>query len=240
MLVLPAIDLSDGKVVRLQRGEMAAKTVYHDDPPVVARRWEAAGAEVIHVVDLDATIRGESHNAAIIRDVCNAVRIAVQLGGGLRTAEKAAEAFGLGVTRIVMGTAAVEDRAEFKRALDDFGERIVVGVDAREGLVAVRGWTRGTDIPAVEFALAMEAVGVRRLICTDIATDGMLAGPNVAGLRGVCEAVSIPVIASGGVSSLDDIRTLKELQPLGLEGVIIGRALYEGAVDLAQAIEVAA
>jgi len=239
MLVIPAIDLSEGKVVRLQRGDLTRKTVYSDDAAEMARRWEQAGAALIHLVDLDAAISGESHNWHYIGIVCSAVDIPIQLGGGLRDQQRVAEAFAAGVARVVIGTAAVEDRAEFKRLLNHFRERIAVGIDARGGQVAVRGWTKGTDIPAVEFALAMEAVGVQRLIYTDIATDGMLSGPNIQGVRAVCEAVGIPVIASGGVASLDDIRKLKELESLGLEGVITGRALYEGTLDLAEAIRAA-
>lgn len=239
MLVIPAIDLSEGKVVRLERGDLSRKTVYSEDAAEMARRWEEAGAELVHLVDLDAAITGESQNWHYVNIVCNAVDIPVQLGGGLRDQDRVAEAFAAGVARVVIGTAAVEDREQFKRILDGFGERVAVGIDARGGKVAVRGWTEGTDIPTVDLALGMEAAGVQRLICTDIATDGMLSGPNVEGVRAICEAVDVPVIASGGVAGLEDIRKLKELESIGLEGVITGRALYEGALDLAEAIVVA-
>jgi len=239
MLVIPAIDLSEGKCVRLRRGEMSEKTIYSDDPAGVARKWARMGAEIIHVVDLDAAIHGDRDNRDVVSAIAAAVDLPIQLGGGLRSAEAVAAAFDAGVARAIVGTAAIEAPELLQELLDRYRDRIVVAVDARDGCVAVRGWTDVTDVAAPELAQTMEASGARRLLCTDISTDGMLTGPNVAGMRAMCEAVAIPVIAAGGVSCLDDIRALKELAPVGLEGVVAGRALYTGDLDLREALAAA-
>lgn len=238
MLVIPAIDLSEGKVVRLTRGEMSQKTVYSDRPVDVARQWEDQGARWIHIVDLDAAITCcQRRNLDAIADIVNGVTIGVQVAGGLRTVEDIAEVFATGAMRAVVGTVAIEDRAGILKMVRTFPDRIVVAVDARDGRVAVRGWTKTTDVAATDLALQMEAIGARRLMCTDIATDGTLSGPSLPTIRSVCEVVNIPVIAAGGVASLEDITALRQLEPAGLEGAIIGRALYTGALTLSAAIE---
>ena len=234
MLILPAIDLSEGQCVRLVRGQREAKTVYSADPVALAQRWEREGAQFLHVVDLDGAFAGEPRNLEVVAAIARAVDIPLELGGGLRTVEALEWAFACGVQRAILGTSAVADRAFLKQALARFGERLVVGIDAREGKVAVRGWGEVTAWEALDLAREMEALGVPRLIFTDIATDGTLSGPNLPALEQLVRAVDLPVIASGGVSCVADVLRLQTLEPLGLEGVIIGKALYEGTIRLAE------
>ncbi|MFQ5808986.1 MAG: 1-(5-phosphoribosyl)-5-[(5-phosphoribosylamino)methylideneamino]imidazole-4-carboxamide isomerase [Armatimonadota bacterium] len=236
MLVIPAVDLSEGQCVRLTRGEMAAKTVYSDDPPAMARQWQDMGAEIIHVIDLDATIHGDRDNLETVAAIADALDVPVQLGGGLRSMQAVEAAFAAGVSRAMVGTTAIEAPELLRELLERFGDRIVVAVDARDGRVAVKGWTDVTDVAAWELAREMEAAGAARLLCTDIASDGTLSGPNIPGMHAMCEAVSVPVLAAGGVSCVDDIVALKELVPVGLEGVVTGRAIYTGDLDLREAI----
>ena len=220
----------------MQQGRAEAETIYSDDPAAVARRWEAEGARYLHVVDLDGAFEGEPRNWDGVRAILGAVGIPLQLGGGLRRREQVEEALAMGVTRVVLGTKACES-AEFVGGLvKDFGKRIVVGIDARGGFVAVKGWTEKTKLPAVEFARQINEMGVANIIFTDVATDGMLAGPNYEALATVCGAVSCGVIASGGVAGVEDVRRLRRLaeeQARGnLVGVIIGKALYDGRIVL--------
>lgn len=236
MIVIPAIDLADGRCVRLRQGDMNQQTVYSDSPADMARHWEAQGAEILHVVDLDGAMGGESANLASIEAIVKAISIPVELGGGLRTAADVRRVLGLGVHWAIMGTSALRNRPEVEAAVNEFPGRIIVGIDARDGKVAVAGWVETSEVTAVDLAREMEAVGVTRLICTDIATDGMMVGPNVASLRSIAEAVGIEVIASGGVSKLADIVALKALEPVGVVGAITGKALYEGTLDLRDAI----
>jgi len=237
VIVIPAIDLADGKCVRLRQGDMDQQTVYSDSPADMARHWEQQGAEILHVVDLDGAMGGQSANLPSIEAIVNAISIPVELGGGLRTVEDVRRVLGLGVNWVIMGTSALRQPEQLKAALAEFADRIIVGIDARDGKVAVSGWTETSDISAVDLAREMEAIGVQRLICTDIATDGMMVGPNIESLRSIAEAVSIEVIASGGVSKLADIVALKALEPLGIIGAITGKALYEGTLDLREAIQ---
>jgi phosphoribosylformimino-5-aminoimidazole carboxamide ribotide isomerase len=236
MLILPAIDLSDGKCVRLKQGDMNQKTVFSDDPAQMAVRWADAGAQVLHLVDLDGAMVGRSANLEAVSRILEAIEIPVELGGGLRTRDDVARVLDLGVKWAIMGTSALSKPQELKRCLKDFGDRIIVGIDARDGRVAVQGWTETSDVSALDLARKMEALGVRRIIFTDIATDGMLAGPNVESTRAIAEAVSVDIIASGGVTTLNDLRVLKTLERLGVVGAIVGRALYSGTIDLAEAI----
>jgi phosphoribosylformimino-5-aminoimidazole carboxamide ribotide isomerase len=236
MLILPAIDLSDGKCVRLKQGDMNQKTVFSDDPAQMAVRWADAGAQVLHLVDLDGAMVGRSANLEAVSRILEAIEIPVELGGGLRTRDDVARVLDLGVKWAIMGTSALSKPQELKRCLKDFGDRIIVGIDARDGRVAVQGWTETSDVSALDLAHEMEALGVRRIIFTDIATDGMLAGPNVESTRAIAEAVSVDIIASGGVTTLNDLRVLKTLERLGVVGAIVGRALYSGTIDLAEAI----
>ncbi len=239
MLVIPAIDLSEGKCVRLQRGDMNAKTVFSDDPAEVARRWANDGAEMIHIVDLDGAVSGTFANFEAVRDIIAAVPIPVELGGGLRTVEQVARVLDAGVKWAILGTAAISNRPELEKCLKRFGDRIIVGIDARDGRVAVQGWTQTSDVEALELAKQMEQLGVGKIIFTDINTDGMLGGPNIPAMKAMAQAVGIPVIASGGVTTLEDIRKLRGLERFGLEGCIVGRALYSGTIALAEAVTVA-
>jgi len=236
MLILPAIDLSDGKCVRLKQGDMNQKTVFSDDPAQMAVRWADAGAQVLHLVDLDGAMVGRSANLEAVGRILEAIEIPVELGGGLRTRDDVARVLDLGVKWAIMGTSALSKPQELTRCLKEFGDRIIVGIDARDGRVAVQGWTETSDVSALDLARKMEALGVRRIIFTDIATDGMLAGPNVESTRAIAEAVSVDIIASGGVTTLNDLRVLKTLERLGVVGAIVGRALYSGTIELAEAI----
>lgn len=236
MLIIPAIDLSEGQVVRLRQGDMRQKTVYSDDPAAQAQAWEEQGAEVIHIVDLDGAVSGGPANLTAVENIVENVVIPVEMGGGLRSADDVARVLGLGVRWAIMGTTVLRNRPQLEEALMRFGERIIVGIDARDGKVAVEGWTEGSEVEAVKLAREMERLGVGRLICTDIATDGMLRGPNVGAMRRFCAAVQIPIIASGGVSSVADIRALRALEPQGIIGCIIGRALYDGSLSLGEAL----
>lgn len=239
MIIFPAIDLSEGKVVRLRQGDMAQKTVYADDPAAQARAWQDQGAEALHLVDLDGAMAGESCNLAAVEKIVETVSIPCELGGGLRTAEQVARVLDLGVQWAIMGTSALRDRPELEAALAQFGERVIVGLDAKGGLVAVEGWVEASSVNAYELAREVERLGVGRIIFTDIATDGMLRGPNLAAMRQMCETVSVPVIASGGVTTGEDVQALGKLEPLGLLGCIIGRALYDGSLSLPEALAAA-
>jgi phosphoribosylformimino-5-aminoimidazole carboxamide ribotide isomerase len=235
-LIFPAIDLKGGKVVRLQQGRAEASTVYSDDPGAVAKRWEDDGARYLHVVDLDGAFEGEPRNWDGVRAILRAVQIPIQLGGGLRRRSQVEEALQMGVTRVVLGTKAC-DSPDFVSALvQDFHTRIVVGIDARDGHVAVRGWTEETKLSANEFAKQVNRLGVQNIIFTDVSTDGMLAGPNYSAICAVCGAVTCNVIASGGISGAEDVVRLRHLGESlpNLVGVVIGKALYDGRIDLKQ------
>ncbi len=229
MLLFPAIDLMGGEVVRLQRGEATAKTVYSSDPPAFARKWESAGGDWLHLVDLDAAFSGESRNLDAVRAVCAAVSIPCELGGGMRSEGAIRAALQAGVARVVIGTRASESLDFVRQMCATFGsERIAVGIDARHGKVAVKGWTETTAQDATHLALAVQDAGAGAIIYTDIATDGMLEGPNFAELQKLLEVLNCSLVASGGVSSPDDVRRLAAMP--GLYGAIIGKALYDGHI----------
>lgn len=236
MIIYPAIDIKDGKCVRLFKGKMDEVTVFSDDPVEMAKKWEEAGARFLHVVDLDGAVEGEPQNLEIVRKIVAAVSVPVQLGGGIRSFESVEEALSAGVRRVILGTIAVKDPALLQKVVGLYGESIAVGIDAREGKVAVSGWIENTPLDAVAVAKRMEDVGVKRVIYTDIERDGTLIGPNLSGLRKLLESTTIPIIASGGISVVSDVQKLKELEGLGLEGAIIGRALYVGTISLREAI----
>lgn len=230
MLFFPAIDLMGGEVVRLQRGEAERKTVYSSDPAAVAREWEARGGDWIHVVDLDAAFHGTARNLESVRAITQAVGVPCQLGGGIRTREAAAAAFEAGVGRVVVGTRALESIDFVGELSREFGsERVAVGIDARDGRVAVKGWTETSEMSALELARLAEQAGAGVIIYTDIATDGMLTGPDFRGLEAMLQTVNCRIIASGGVSGPEDLRQLSRME--GLHGAIIGRALYEGRIE---------
>jgi phosphoribosylformimino-5-aminoimidazole carboxamide ribotide isomerase len=218
---------------------MNQQTIYSDTPADMARHWEAQGAEILHLVDLDGAMGGQTMNRGAIESIVNAISIPIELGGGLRTVEDVQRVMDLGITWAIMGTSALRNREAVEAAVAKFGKRIIVGIDARNGKIAVSGWQETSDVSAVDLALQMQDLGVGKLICTDIATDGMMIGPNIESLRQIAEAVDTEVIASGGVSKLEDIVAVKALEPLGVTGVITGKALYEGTLDLAEAIAAA-
>ncbi len=226
MLLYPAIDLMEGQVVRLERGESARKSVYSADPVAVAKQWEAAGADWIHLVDLDAAFEGKSRNLEVIRAVAAAVSVPCQLGGGMRDAASIEGGLATGVRRVIIGTKAAEP-GFLATAAATFGpDRLAVGIDAKEGKVAVKGWVETMELTSLDLARETLATGIRTVIYTDIATDGMLQGPNFQAMREMAAEVPCDLIASGGVSGPEDVRQLSLIP--GLHGVIIGRALYEG------------
>ena len=240
MIVFPAIDLKDGQVVRLAEGDMARATVYGDDPAAQAMLFADAGAGHVHVVDLDGAFAGESSKRAAVESIVERFPGYVQLGGGIRTPEAVAGWFDLGVARVVIGTAAVKD-PQFVRAMArEWENGIVVAVDARDGMVATEGWAEVSDLPVGEMARRFEDAGVAALLFTDIGRDGLLKGCNIEATVDLARQTDLPVIASGGVKGLDDIRMLALHAGEGIEGVITGRALYDGRLDLATAIQMAA
>jgi len=237
--VIPAIDLRGGKCVRLLQGQRDRQTVYSSDPVAVAQAWEQAGARRLHVVDLDGAFTGRPQNQELIRAIAAAVQIPVQVGGGIRDEATVETVLELGVAGVILGTAAVTDPHLLARLVARFGDRIMVGIDCRDGLVAVRGWEACAGESGVEVGRRAKALGIERVVFTDIGRDGTLRGPNIEAIAGFCTATRLKVIASGGVSTLDDIRTLKRLAHLGVEGVIVGKALYERAFTLQEALAVA-
>lgn len=236
MIVIPAIDLKDGRCVRLEQGLMERDTVFCDSPAEQARAWQEQGAELLHIVDLNGAFAGEPRNRSSIEDIVRAVTIPTQLGGGIRDLATIEAYLSLGIGRVILGTAAQRNPSLVEDACRRFPGRIVVGIDARNGMVAVQGWAEVTDISARELASRFEGYGVAVVIYTDIARDGMLSGPNIEATRELAEAISLPVIASGGVSTLADIAGLMAIESSGVTGVITGKALYTGAFNLADAI----
>lgn len=234
MILYPAIDLKDGNCVRLLRGEMEAATVFGTDPAAQARAFQDAGAEWLHLVDLNGAFAGHPVNAAAVESILAAVTIPVQLGGGIRDMATIEGWLAKGLSRVILGTVAVENPDLVRQAAAAFPGHIAVGIDARAGRVATRGWATETDVMATDLARRFEDAGVAAIIYTDIDRDGAMGGPNTAATEGLARAVSIPVIASGGVSSLDDLRALAATQVIA--GAISGRALYDGAIDLGQAL----
>jgi len=239
MIVFPAIDIRGGKCVRLVEGRFDAETVFADNPLDMARRWVREGAEFLHVVDLDGALAGRPVNLEAVKNIARAINIPLQLGGGIRTMESIEAILASGVTRVILGSVAVKQPELVKQACEKFGDRIVVGIDARDGQAAVEGWGVSGGVGAEELAARMAAAGVARIIFTDISRDGTLTGVNLAATSNLAKAAGIPVIASGGVNSIKDISALKAVQADGVEGVIIGKALYTGAITLAEAIRVA-
>ncbi len=231
MFVIPAIDLKDGKCVRLKQGKKDEVTVYSDDPVAMARQWEEQGAGVIHVVDLDGAFTGTQANLDWVAKICASVKCPIQLGGGLRSPEAVEKALGCGVARVVLGTKALSEPF-LDRMLAEFSQEIVVGIDARDGKVAIEGWTQKSGLDAFEFARKVSAMGAARIVFTDVQTDGMLSGPPLASIGRLCVSVPCRVIASGGVGTVADVRALQTLRHANLEGVIVGKALYENNFTL--------
>jgi len=235
VIIFPAIDLKDGRCVRLRQGDMAQATIFNDDPAAQAREFERAGFEYLHLVDLNGAFAGHSVNASAIRAILSAIRIPLQLGGGIRDRDAIESWLAAGVTRVILGTIAVSDPALVSEAARGNPGRIAVGIDARNGKVAVKGWAEESTVSALELAKRFEGAGVAAIIFTDITRDGMMEGANVESTATLANAVSIPVIASGGVNSVRDIEQLCDSQA-GIAGVVIGRALYDGRIDPARAL----
>ncbi|MBI5025321.1 MAG: 1-(5-phosphoribosyl)-5-[(5-phosphoribosylamino)methylideneamino]imidazole-4-carboxamide isomerase [Nitrospirae bacterium] len=235
MLVIPAIDLKEGKCVRLLQGRKDAVTVYSDDPASTARHWVEQGAELLHVVDLDGAFTGDQKNLEAIIKIREAVAMDIEVGGGIRDFKKIDELISIGINRIILGTIAIEKPELAKEACKRYPDRMLVGIDAKNGYVAVKGWVEVTQIKAEELALKMQGYGAAGIIYTDIAKDGMLTGPNIKAVEEMVRTVDIPVIASGGISSIEDIKNLMQIK--GLWGAITGKAIYSGALDLREAIK---
>jgi len=238
MIIYPAIDIKDGRCVRLVQGNFSDVTVYPGNPVEIARRWEDMGAEYLHMVDLDGARVGEPQNIPVISEAAQKLGIPVQVGGGIRTIETIEIILNKGIQRVILGTSAVKDAELVKKALQMFRDNIAIGIDAKDGMVAIEGWAKTSNFTAIEFAKKMRDLGAKTIIYTDISRDGMLSGPNLKAMEEMAETVgtSVDVIASGGVSCIDDIRNLKNT---GVAGVIVGKALYAGSLDLAEAIKVA-
>ncbi len=237
MIILPAIDLLDKQVVRLAQGKREEVTVYAKDPVEVAQRWVAAGAEWMHVVDLNGAFEGTYSNLDLAQSVIESVNINIELSGGIRTQETLDRAIEAGAARVVLGTKACEDPDFVARAVKSYGDKIAVAIDAKAGEVVSRGWVEGAKISAQDLTKHMLDLGVHTIICTDVSRDGMLNGPNQSLLEQILELNPPQLIASGGVSSLEDLIELKKLESRGVKGAIVGRAIYEGTVDLAEAIK---
>jgi phosphoribosylformimino-5-aminoimidazole carboxamide ribotide isomerase len=234
MLIIPAIDLKDGQCVRLQQGRKDAVTVYSDDPAATAKRWEACGAKVLHVVDLDGAFTGEQKNLDAVLAIRKQVKMAVEVGGGIRDIATIERLVSAGIDRIILGTSAIEDSGLVVEACRRFPGKVMIGIDAKGGKVAVRGWEQTSSIDAGELAKRVETAGVAGIIYTDIARDGMLTGPNIPALREMVGTVNVPVIASGGIATMADIKNLLEIR--NLWGAITGKAIYSGSLDLKDAI----
>jgi len=237
MQIIPAIDLLDGQCVRLHQGDYDQVTRFSSDPVAQALDWQRQGAERLHLVDLDGARTGQPVNDQVIKAITAALSIPVQLGGGVRTAERAEELLASGLDRVILGTVAIEKPDLVDALASRHPGRVVVGIDAKDGLVATRGWIETSTVQATDLARRFAASGVAAIISTDIATDGTLAGPNLEALRAMAEASSVPVIASGGIGTLEDILSLLTIAPLGVTGVIVGRALYDGTVNLGEALQ---
>lgn len=235
MLIFPAIDLFEKKAVRLYKGDYAQMTVYNENPLAVAKDFEKAGATCLHLVDLEGAKSGETPNLDVISSIVENTNLFTEVGGGIRNMETVRRYLDAGVDRVILGTAAVKDPAFLKEALSTYGEKISVGIDLRDGKIAIKGWTETAEVDTEDFLLSLQNMGLTTVICTDIAKDGAMQGANHSLYKTLSEKFSLKIVASGGVSSLDDV---KRLAAMDLYGAIIGKAYYTGAIDLAEAIEV--
>ena len=239
MIIYPAIDIRGGRCVRLTEGRFDAETVFADDPAEMALKWAGMGAEFLHLVDLDGALAGEGRNVPVIERILQSVSIPVQLGGGIRNLETIEKLLALGVTRLILGSAAVKNPQLVAEACKKYPGHIAVGIDAKNGEVAIEGWGQGSGVAATELAKRMADYGVETIIYTDISRDGMLSGVNVEATAALARACGVPIIASGGVASIEDIRRVKAVEADGVCGCIIGKAIYTGAVDLKAALALA-
>jgi len=236
MLVIPAIDLKDGQCVRLQQGKKDAVTIYSRDPSATARKWESYGAKVLHVVDLDGAFTGSQKNLKVILEIRKSVKMVIQVGGGIRNISTVDMLFSAGINRVIIGTSAIEDSGFVIEVCNKFPGKIFVGIDAKDGKAAVKGWEEISTIEAKELAKRIENVGISGIIYTDILRDGMLTGPNIPAVEDLVKTVNIPVIASGGIATLEDIKNLLKIK--NLYGAITGKAIYSGSLDLREALRV--
>lgn len=235
MLIIPAIDLRGGKVVRLFQGKFDREKVYSHDPVKVAKHWAKQGAKFFHIVDLDGASGGVPQNMLVLKKIIDEVKIGVEFGGGVRSLDTISKLLGLGVMRVILGTRAAADAGFLKQAWKKFGDKVIVSIDAKDGQVATRGWNSKTSKTALAFAQELKKTGFKQLIYTDISKDGTLSGPNILSIKELLKASGLNIIASGGVAGLNDLIKLKKLVKSGLAGVIVGKALYEGKFTLAQA-----
>ncbi|KPA16547.1 1-(5-phosphoribosyl)-5-[(5-phosphoribosylamino)methylideneamino] imidazole-4-carboxamide isomerase [Candidatus Magnetomorum sp. HK-1] len=237
MIIIPAVDIKDGKCVRLKQGRMNEETIFSSNPVEMAQKWADAGAELIHVVDLDGAIQKKPQNNKTIQKIVSSVKTPIQVGGGIRTLSFIEMYLDMGVDRVVLGTEAIRNTECVADFCSKFPGKIVVGIDAKDGMVAVEGWTETTSVTAIDLAKKFEKTGVAAINFTDIHRDGMQTGPNLKATQSLAAAVSVPIVASGGVSNIKDIENLLAISDYGIVGVICGRALYEGSLDLSEAIE---
>lgn len=237
MIIFPAIDIKDGRVVRLLQGNFDEVTQYDDDPVMMALKWESLGAKWLHLVDLDGAKTGAMRNKDIVIRIAQSISIPVEVGGGIRSEEAIDSLLSNGVERVILGTKVIDDLEFLGRMITKYNDKIAVSLDCSNGFVAGHGWTKTTDIKAVDLVKKLEEKGLRYLIYTDIATDGMLSGPNFKALDEICNATNIPIIASGGISCMEDIKKLITFKEKGIIGAITGKAIYEGTLDLKEALK---
>ncbi len=238
MVIIPAVDIKGGKCVRLEQGVMEKETVFSDNPEEMALEWQEKGAERLHVVDLDGAVQGKPCNMKAIKSLRDKMSIPVQLGGGIRNLDTIKEYVDMGIDRVIIGTIAYKNSSLVREACREFPGRILVSIDSRDGYVSVEGWTRNTDISSLDLARRFEGMGVSSFIFTDVKRDGMSKGPNIEAIGVFASGVSLPVMAAGGFSDINDIKRLLPLEEHGVEGLIIGRALYDGSIRLEEAIEI--
>ncbi|MEW6623928.1 MAG: 1-(5-phosphoribosyl)-5-[(5-phosphoribosylamino)methylideneamino]imidazole-4-carboxamide isomerase [Bacillota bacterium] len=239
MLLLPAIDIREGYCVRLYQGDLDAATVFSEDPVEVALKWQGMGAKMLHVVDLDGAFSGSPKNLDVVKEIVSSLKIPVQFGGGVRSLDIIDELMSIGISRVVIGTAAISNPDLVREALLKYGnEAILIGIDSKYGKVAVEGWETLVEKSAVDLALEMKNLGIKTIVYTDIRRDGTLQGVNLDGLKDFTEAARIKVIASGGVANIEDLKKVKALESLGVEGLIIGKALYTGDIDLSEGLRI--
>ncbi|MBM4277211.1 MAG: 1-(5-phosphoribosyl)-5-[(5-phosphoribosylamino)methylideneamino]imidazole-4-carboxamide isomerase [Deltaproteobacteria bacterium] len=239
MIIIPAIDLKDGKCVRLSQGRMDQETIYSENPIEMAKHWESKGAERLHIVDLNGAVTGKPFHSSLIKEMIHSVSIPVEVGGGIRNLETIEDYLSSGASWVILGTAALKNRSLLKESCQLFPKKVILGIDAKEGKVAVEGWKEEASIEAIDLVKEFEGVGLSAIIFTDIERDGMSTGLNLESTRSLSRSTSIPVIASGGVSRIEDIVKLMEMESDGIIGVITGRALYNGSLDLEEAIRLA-